>query len=398
MPVKRLTIDDCQQHAIKRGGKCLSETYKNNHTLLIWECEFGHIWKAIFSNIYNHNKWCPQCSGNKKLTLEDAQKIAAEHNGKLLSTEYINSGTKLQWECKMGHIFWKNMNAINFRQSWCPYCSSWSSEEICRTYFETVFKTKFLKVRPKWLLNNKNNRMELDGLSQNIIINNKHIAFEHQGEQHYIRDGYISQTNYYYEQDLRQRKEDDELKIKLCKNKNIILIQIPQLITRTKLKDLGSLVKNELLKNKIDISGFDFDIKIDMSHIHSSDQRLEKIQEAVVLKGGRCISNNYVNAQTNIQIICDKGHLFEITPHSLQQGVWCKICNGTKRLTIQDAQLAATIRGGECLSKEYDPKQKLQWKCQCGYIWEASFSSIRNIGTWCPSCKVPQQKIKDRAI
>jgi len=54
--------------------------------------------------------------------------------------------------------------------------------------------------------------------------------------------------------------------------------------------------------------------------------------------------------------------------------------------TIEDARRAAIRRGGECLSNEYlNSWTKLQWKCEKGHRWEATFDGIQ-AGHWCPEC------------
>src|SRR2546421_12462666 len=45
------TIKDMQIIAMKRGGKCLSLEYVNSQTKLLWECKVGHRWEAIPNNI-----------------------------------------------------------------------------------------------------------------------------------------------------------------------------------------------------------------------------------------------------------------------------------------------------------------------------------------------------------
>jgi len=103
----RYTIEDMQELAVLRGGRCLSKEYWNNQTKLSWKCEEGHSWDAL-PRIIVQGSWCPQCIKTKRssLLLEELQKIAASKGGKCLSDKYINSKTKLKWECKEGHI-WK---------------------------------------------------------------------------------------------------------------------------------------------------------------------------------------------------------------------------------------------------------------------------------------------------
>ena len=122
---KRLTIEDMHLIAKERGGKCLSKKYVNSSTKLKWKCSEGHMWEAMPSDI-KFGKWCPDCAGTKRLTIENMQLIAMERGGKCLSKEYINNRTKLPWECGNGHK-WEApphsiSNGINRKGTWCPVC------------------------------------------------------------------------------------------------------------------------------------------------------------------------------------------------------------------------------------------------------------------------------------
>ena len=41
-----LTIEEMQDIAKRLGGRCLSRTYTNAQTHLLWECAKGHRWEA----------------------------------------------------------------------------------------------------------------------------------------------------------------------------------------------------------------------------------------------------------------------------------------------------------------------------------------------------------------
>ena len=56
-----LTIDDCNNDAKKFGGKCLSNTYINASTPMLWECAEGHIWQTK-SNHIRSGHWCKICA------------------------------------------------------------------------------------------------------------------------------------------------------------------------------------------------------------------------------------------------------------------------------------------------------------------------------------------------
>jgi len=60
--MKKLTIEHMHNIAKERKGECLTKIYKNNKEKMIWKCEVGHIWKAIFLSIQK-GTWCPKCYG-----------------------------------------------------------------------------------------------------------------------------------------------------------------------------------------------------------------------------------------------------------------------------------------------------------------------------------------------
>lgn len=55
----------------------------------------------------------------KKDGLQQAQQIANMRDGKCLSKEYVNYNTKLEFECKKGHFFKKSFAKLK-RGQWCP--------------------------------------------------------------------------------------------------------------------------------------------------------------------------------------------------------------------------------------------------------------------------------------
>lgn len=57
---QRLSMQDMHKLARKRGGACLSQTYKNACTKLEWRCPEGHTWWAVPNSI-QQGSWCPTC-------------------------------------------------------------------------------------------------------------------------------------------------------------------------------------------------------------------------------------------------------------------------------------------------------------------------------------------------
>jgi len=211
---KKLTLRECQELAEERGGLCLSEEYVNSSTKMRWECSEGHQWESSFSGIKNNGHWCPRCSGKAKLSIEECQELAAERGGLCLSEEYVNNRTKMRWECADGHQWSARFHDIKNGATWCPHCASSKSERVCREIFEKIFEKEFPKKRPDWL-----GGLELDGFCEELGI-----AFEYMGLQHYE---FVPHFHRNGEQDLLDQKARDIEKRRLCFEREIKLIIVP---------------------------------------------------------------------------------------------------------------------------------------------------------------------------
>ncbi|MFC1483190.1 hypothetical protein ACFL56_02905 [Candidatus Margulisiibacteriota bacterium] len=120
----KLTIEEMHQIAKSKGGKCLSKEYINTYTKLKWQCEKSHKFEMIPSYV-KQGSWCPECRqtnrGLKKLTIEEMHQLAKEKEGKCISTKYINNITKLKWQCAEGHQFEMTPKYVK-NGGWCPEC------------------------------------------------------------------------------------------------------------------------------------------------------------------------------------------------------------------------------------------------------------------------------------
>ena len=121
--VAKLSLDDCHKIAAKRGGTCLSTKYESNRGKLEWLCADGHTWFASYNDISSANHWCQRCAGNLKGTLEECQILAKSRKGKCLSEVYLNNRTDMKWECELGHIWDTPFDGIKYYKTWCPECS-----------------------------------------------------------------------------------------------------------------------------------------------------------------------------------------------------------------------------------------------------------------------------------
>jgi hypothetical protein len=383
---KTHTIEEMEKFAIKKGGRCLSQNFVNVKNNLLWECSKGHQWKANADNIINGGKWCPICSGNQSKTLEDMQKMAMERGGKCLSDVYKGVNEKLLWECQEGHR-WETVPAVILRGGWCSICSSGLGERICREFFEQLLEQPFKKARPRWLRNSDGHQMELDGYSQTL-----NIAFEHQGTQHY-------QNTQFFESEknkLKKTQKNDQEKRELCRNHGIVLIEVPSILEILGVENAKSFIRDELLKNGIYLpEGFD-NKDVSLSSVYRPNKLVE-LQNIALERDGKLISKRYLGIFEHLEWECAKGHRFKAAPNNVKNsGSWCPKCLGRHR-NIQDMHSLAVSRGGKCLSEEYvNSITPLMWECKEGHQWQARPNNVF-FGTWCPICAKKNRVVSRRS-
>ena len=431
---RRYRIEDFQELAASKGGRCLSDRYVTSAAKLTWQCDKGHIWDAIPGSV-KAGSWCPYCVGydkRKKWTIQDMQEIASQRGGRCLSIKYNSVDNILEWQCKEMHT-WRSTPYHIINGTWCPICSEGISERICRKHFEIIFDDKFPKVRPSWLRGKKGWKLELDGFSQKLGI-----AFEFQGRQHYK---YIEW--FHKNRALREQQEVDELKKRLCQHNNIVLIDVPYSVDYEhmaeyivkecnnqgiripkitskinyklfdvycpeKLKECQQIADSrgwKCLSEKYIRSNSKLKWQCDKGHrweahisniktgracpycSHKAKPAIEELKQLAASRGGKCLSTEYVNCDTKLEWMCKEGHAWESSTHNVKmKGRWCPVCGGSLKLRIQDMQKEAEKHGGKCLSSEYvNAGTKLEWKCNKGHTWWAIPNNIRR-GHWCPTC------------
>ena len=118
---------------------------------------------------------------------------------------------------------------------------------------------------------------------------------------------------------------------------------------------------------------------------------LAEIQQDAARRGGRCLSETYVDSLTLMDWECAKGHRWRAVAHAIRQNHWCKKCADERlRFPAQAVLDVAAARGGACLSAYTNSQAKLEWMCASGHHWQATFSSIKQ-GSWCPQCKAARR-------
>jgi hypothetical protein len=114
-PASQAVVD----YITRKGGKLLSK-YVNRGTEIKVECDKGHVYHTTWGSL--QKSWCSICSGNKKGTIEEMRLLANSRGGVCLSSAYLGSNVKLDWQCAKGHRFPATPGNVKHKKSWCIKC------------------------------------------------------------------------------------------------------------------------------------------------------------------------------------------------------------------------------------------------------------------------------------
>lgn len=121
---------------------------------------------------------------------------------------------------------------------------------------------------------------------------------------------------------------------------------------------------------------------------------LKIAHEIAQSRGGKCLSNEYVNSHKLMSWECGDGHRWEAQLTNIKNTQsWCKTCsskNAGKKIMLDGLDIAQRIakdRGGKCLSDVYiGYKTPMKWECGLGHKWSVTLNSVKNGNSWCKIC------------
>ena len=108
---KKLNIEDVRACFEKEGYSLLSETYSNARTKLDYVCNKGHIGNIVWDK-FQKGQRCYECFGNPKHSYEYVQKEFLDRGYTLLAKTYKNAHEKMEYVCENGHNSWMNFNKL----------------------------------------------------------------------------------------------------------------------------------------------------------------------------------------------------------------------------------------------------------------------------------------------
>ena len=118
-------------------------------------------------------------------------------------------------------------------------------------------------------------------------------------------------------------------------------------------------------------------------------------KKIALLREGKCISEDYVNAKINLIWECKYGHQWSANLDSIKYlKNWCPYCSKKIPKTLNDYYNLAKLNNGECLITE-TPKNtniKVLWKCKNNYTFESAYHNISSNHRWCKRCNFSKRQ------
>ncbi len=210
------------------GCELLEDIYLNVNVKMRYKCSCGNIDHKDFHHFVRGQR-CDECAikarkEKLKHDYEYVESLFKERNYKLLSEEYENANTHLEYECSCGNIASVTLNNLS-KISGCVECASKSKgEDKIAKHLKNIdmnYKRQFKFDNCRY-----KNPLPFDfGL-----INNKTeliCLVEYDGEHHFkpVRFNGISQEE--AEENFKLIQIKDKIKNEYCQNNNIILLRIP---------------------------------------------------------------------------------------------------------------------------------------------------------------------------
>lgn len=248
----------------------------------------------------------------EKSAIHELRRLARQRGGECLSNRYANAISPLQWRCGLGHKWQATLASVVRRNTWCPVCAG-------------------------------NRKLNLRDLQR--------IARERGGK--CLSRKYVNgRTPLTWECKYGHRWKAAAEQVK------------------------GSSHKKGTWCPKC----------YDQRRIFRPLGTIQEMRRLAIMRCGRCMSPCYTGSRTKLLWGCRSGHQWYAVPGNIKRGNWCPTCARNQRLKLSDYRALAAAHGGRCLSTQYrNNDTNLKLRCAKGHEWFATGTSIRR-GSWCARC------------
>jgi hypothetical protein len=358
---RKVTIKDANKVAALKGGQCLSQVMKDPFDKLEWQCDKKHVWKASYRKV-STTTWCPKCAKDRiRNDKNSAIDLAALFGGQSL-TPYTTNNVQMQWRCKNGHE-WSNTYAIVKQGIWCSVCADDTHRQLYNDKANEIAISRGGKC--------------LSNFIDSISPMQWECEKSHQWTTTFksIVKTWCPRCVY----DNMRCTQDQVNEVALLKGGKCLSVY--EGIDAKMLWECAKLHQWSTSFNSIKNNSWCPTCAIDARKID-----IMEIDAFILQKGGKRISE-YINAATSMELECGSGHKFRARFQSLKnKGNWCPTCFDIKhRVNQSKIDKILLERGGKCHSKYVDTKTPMEWECKNAHKWNALYDNVKR-GTWCPYC------------
>lgn len=382
----------------------------NSNIEVTWKCpDCGGEYNALISNRTRMKSGCPYCAGQKVLSGYNDLKtknplLALEWSNKnKITPEEVTekSNKKVYWTCKLGHDDYLSSVKQRSNGQGCPVCALSS---------QTSFPEQAIYYYVKQLFPDTSNRYNVEGLEIDIFIPCLKIGIEYNGV-------------YYH----KNKKEYDENKKKLLKDKNIRLITVSE----TNIKNTNLTSKNKpdtffiywnynmntlsvLINSLLNEISTNHSIIVDCEkdRIGIYEQYINSIQDNSFVKNNPELIKEWdyeKNGKIKPEFVsfgsqkkyfwkCPKcNYSYQAPPRDRIRGSGCPCCSG--RVVVKGVNDLKTkcpeIANEWCYEKNnglkpedfsFGARESVWWECSNGHIWKKSINGRTNKKHGCPYC------------
>jgi hypothetical protein len=118
---RKQNYDDVYNYFKDQGCELISTEFINSRTNLEYKCKCGTISSMTFDNFKNKNKRCKKCAGCETHTYDYIKEYIESFDYELLDTTYQNNRQNLNIKCPEGHIYQAAFSTFQ-RGSRCLQC------------------------------------------------------------------------------------------------------------------------------------------------------------------------------------------------------------------------------------------------------------------------------------
>jgi hypothetical protein len=380
---KRIKAKKEFEKLLKNEGWSFSGIYEyvNTHTIVGLICNNGHDADKT-PHSFKSGKRCKICSGlDSKMARNEFENLVIEEGWSFGENyEYVNTNTMVELICDKGHIADKTPGSFKSGAR-CGICIGEHMGENKLKVFKGEFE-KFV-IKEGWSFGDNYEYIDSNTIAS-LICDKGHIADKTPGS---FKSG--TRCKICYGNDTETARNEFE---------NLVIEEGWSFGENYEYVNTNTMV--ELICDKGHIADkrpADFKRGDRCKICSGNDSEIAKEEfEQLVIEEGWSFGENYkyINAITNVILICDDGHIADKTPHSFKSGKRCKICARNDSEFAKQEFEKLVIKEGWSFGKNYEyinTHTIAALICDKGHIADKTPGNFK-CGKRCGTCKNKTEK------